>query len=356
MDLIIFCRILLLALIALISGESITTLCNFDRFVGNIHAFLNKCNNHCTILQKFNRIQKFQLKFNDTIEKLKNVEALKFSYNNISVIPAGIDTNFPQLKALIFYGAGLTKITSSDFDQMQNLEFLNLIKNDIKVLEENLFKFNKKLTHIFMSKNKIKIINPTAFYGLSNLYTLNLTNNICCNHVAFNHSEVTKLLISVNDTCWNETSKISQSTSKPLAMDIPIHTAHQTTIKPNDDFREFYNRLQKGSAVEIITTVNSVILIILIILLILHCICKRKPQDKPKSFKPLTIDHTTHEESNSYNVNDYHDVPNVKLEAVIDEEELYSDIKTDDVNKEEQDGCLEVDEAVIYAEIKKINC
>ncbi|KAL7011203.1 hypothetical protein ACKWTF_014155 [Chironomus riparius] len=186
------------------SNQSFTATCDFSKFARKVHKFVSGCNHHCAILQKINQERKVQLHFLQHEETAK-VEALRFDRNNISVIPDGIDTYFPKLKALIFFKVGLRKITSDDFKNLTNLEFLNLNCNQIVVLGENLFQFSTKLTHILMIQNFIVTINPTTFNDLNSLTTLDLSHNLCYNNSAFNHDDVKKLLIDVKLHCWNET-------------------------------------------------------------------------------------------------------------------------------------------------------
>ncbi|KAL7011202.1 hypothetical protein ACKWTF_014154 [Chironomus riparius] len=330
-----------------VASITTTTSCNFTRFGGNVHQFVRRCDNHCTILTNFNKIQRVTLKLDfKSVAESQKVEALKFAHNNIHFIPEGIDTYFPKLKALIFYRAGLKKITSDDFKNLTNLEFLNLNCNQIVVLGENLFKFNPNLSHVFMIQNKIKSINPTAFYGLTLLSTVDLTYNTCCNHSAFNQSDVNLLLKSIKQSCWNDTEN---------NLEAMANTTLTESTNQNIEFKKLFNRFVNRTAnpVEIITIVNSGVLIILIISLILYCICRWKSQKKPAR-KQIKIDHTTHEEFSSQNVNDYREEPNaVKVEDEINKEELYSDIETVNLNKKDQVRGLMVDDAVIYAEVNK---
>lgn len=70
-------------------------------------------------------------------------------------------------------------ITQKDLQPFVKLEHIDLSRNDLEVIERELFKFNVELVVIKISENKIKFIDATAFETLFKLHTLELNDNQC---------------------------------------------------------------------------------------------------------------------------------------------------------------------------------
>lgn len=311
--------------------------------------------------------------------KPEKFELLRFIEKNFPTIPRRIDIYIPNLKALVVFKSNLTKITSEDLKNLKDLEFLNLNYNLIEVLENYLFKFNPKLSTILMKSNRIKFVHPTAFHGLNNVQTLDLQNNHCFNgNTEKNQSKSLKLITEINLKCWTEPMEILKNmsylemeVSKMIIVNIN-DTLHQKLTNMNnhlndlqsqishqnyDNFFDFFKSLieRNWKLMEVITVINSGILVI-IIPLILILICKRKPKDQPSKVKSIKIDHVTHEESGSVTIQKHNEIPINPIYDDTDdaiEEELYSDIPNQNLNKEEQDVSLNIDDSPIYAQIYK---
>jgi len=146
----------------------------------------------------------------ENVENRENVSTFVVIEKIIPYFPQGIDKYFPTLKALQITSSGLRKISSTDLQNLVHLEFLNLDYNDIEILGENLFKFNKNLSAIYLNSNKIKEIIPTAFDGLKNIENLLLTGNICYSGNGVNKDQVMLIINILKTKCWSDSLDIKK--------------------------------------------------------------------------------------------------------------------------------------------------
>ena len=261
-------RFFLLLFVGHVHSQMVTVSCDFNKFPGKLHEAIDHYNSYCSVHNNFTGLQKIELKFDNKMET-EHVEALKFADNNILTIPDGIDTYFPQLKALIIIRSELTTITSEDFKKLTNLEFLNLNNNKIEVLEENLFKFNPKLAHILMIQNRIRIIDSSAFLDLNQLTSLDLSGNICIKNLANNQIGVLMMINKLKLSCWNETLELSRNITK---IDSKINhilpnlnkSAYEIIRKELDDYKSQNNnqkdiKLSPGLIILFVTVIINFI-------------------------------------------------------------------------------------------------
>ena len=90
----------------------------------------------------------------------------------------------------------------------QNLNFLDLSFNSIKVIESKQFQLNINLIELNLSSNSIESLQNNLFYGLNHLITADLSNNpiIDINLNAFNNSFIKMLKLSIanlSETIFN---------------------------------------------------------------------------------------------------------------------------------------------------------
>lgn len=98
---------------------------------------------------------------------------------NLSLFPTNLEKVFKNLISISIYDSKLQQITQSDLKPFVNLKILQLHYNELKLLPENLFRFNPKLEEIYLNSNQISHIDPNVFDGLANLKKLNLDGNKC---------------------------------------------------------------------------------------------------------------------------------------------------------------------------------
>lgn len=123
---------------------------------------------------------------NVTITKPDEAIMYGFVAENMEIyyLPQGIEKIFPILKVLIILNCKLRKITTENLEKLTHLKVLDLSWNEIEFLEPKLFQFNNDLRAIFMSNNKIKIIDSSTFRNMPNLVKLDLQHNICVSLLA----------------------------------------------------------------------------------------------------------------------------------------------------------------------------
>jgi len=131
----------------------------------------------------------------------------------------------------------LKEITQNDLKVFPKLKHLWLIKNEIEVLEENLFKFNPNLIYININDNKVKEVYDSAFGGLNILKRLYLNNNICINDYEEDSYGVVRMIVRMKIICKvPETTTMTTSTTTTtemmnIAEDIKIEESVGTMAK-----------------------------------------------------------------------------------------------------------------------------
>ncbi|RDD40138.1 G-protein coupled receptor GRL101-like protein, partial [Trichoplax sp. H2] len=138
-----------------------------------------------SIILSGNNLQKLNLSANriDHVSELKNLnlslfDSIDFSNNRILDINNQIIPNtqeFPKIRALYIKSNKLNQIHQRAFQNLQNLEILDLQNNNIRVLSfaENL----RSLEKLIMGKNKIQQLKSQYFQNLTNLTELDVSCN-----------------------------------------------------------------------------------------------------------------------------------------------------------------------------------
>lgn len=90
-----------------------------------------------------------------------NTDALVLTFDvnfNISFLPIKIQKVFPHLRHIIAYACRITKITSENFEDLNELTDLNLSYNQIKELTAEVFKDLLSLVVLNLSESSIERI------------------------------------------------------------------------------------------------------------------------------------------------------------------------------------------------------
>jgi hypothetical protein len=119
----------------------------------------------------------------------------------IHYIPRGLNDTFPNLTSLFIYEGRIKKLAQEDLQAYSKLRHLSLAFNDIKVLEEDLFKFNNDLEYVTFWKNKIFEVHPTVFDQLSKLTWLDVDNNQCTSGCGTNRTAVLIVIKKIKENC-----------------------------------------------------------------------------------------------------------------------------------------------------------
>lgn len=97
-----------------------------------------------------------------------------------------------------FENSNLMEIHEIDLAQFSKLKLLDLSRNFLEFIEENLFKFNFDLEEIFLNNNKIQFVDSKAFENLKSLKILDFQENSCDSKILSSKSEIESLKCDEN--------------------------------------------------------------------------------------------------------------------------------------------------------------
>lgn len=95
----------------------------------------------------------------------------------VKYMPIGMEKFFPHIKTILVFAVKLKAIVQSDLKPFAELETIYIWKNDVEILEDNVFEFNKDLQKVDMSFNKISELNQNIFKPLTKLVEVNFESN-----------------------------------------------------------------------------------------------------------------------------------------------------------------------------------
>ena len=111
-------------------------------------------------------------------DKVGSVNAISFQNCSLEKIPKIFFSTFWNVKILEMESVGIKTLDKSDFEFARFLMYLNLAKNKITKLDEELFSRNDMLIGLDFSRNEISSIHDQAFQMTSdNFTTLDLSSN-----------------------------------------------------------------------------------------------------------------------------------------------------------------------------------
>lgn len=130
-------------------------------------------------------------------------KSLKYVYFGSSEIESFTEDFMEQLKEVEFFnanGVGLERIDGS-FRKLKELLVFWGGENRIEELGEKVFEENSNLEAIYLKFNQISFIHPKAFYGLPQLFVLDLSSNKLKNldNIFETLKEVVRLDLSGNE-------------------------------------------------------------------------------------------------------------------------------------------------------------
>jgi Leucine rich repeat len=125
-----------------------------------------------------------------------SIDGFKVEYHELKYFPKNLSKIFANLEAIYLNRGTLREIHSDDLKDFSRLVFLDLYQNEIEVLEMGLFQSNPSLEAIFLSRNRIKTVQSTAFSTGLNLRSLMMDYNPCFSGSAKNNVTAVSALIS----------------------------------------------------------------------------------------------------------------------------------------------------------------
>ena len=137
----------------------------------------------------FENLKKLQhsVLYRNNLKKLDKQFKLKIPQLEVLILagnPIELDRDFftelSNLKELRINGCGIESLPDTVFDSLTQLEVLDLSRNKLTVLTENIFAKNLKLREIDLRLNKLKKI-KVDFTKLKNIERIDLSRNDCIN-------------------------------------------------------------------------------------------------------------------------------------------------------------------------------
>lgn len=140
-----------------------------------------------------------------TIEK-NNADVIGFRAENktLHYLPRGLEKYFDaeKIKFIVIQETGLKEIHQGDLRPFTKLKYFSARKNDLRVIERDLFKFNPEIKYVKLSRNKIRFIDANVFQNLNNLHSLYLDWNICLSTQAIKSKEkISEVLKIIRKQC-----------------------------------------------------------------------------------------------------------------------------------------------------------
>lgn len=200
-------------------GHAVNLDCSFDKLLYRFNGF--NSNKYYTC-----RVTSFENGNNDKImtgytgkhldkKDESDVKMIYMSNLNVKFIPENIGLLF-NLAALSMRDCELIQIRTKDFNGMEDLEYMDLAGNKLKVIPSNAFYSLKSIRSIELSynqieelpngvfsnnvdlvrthliHNKIKLIGSTVFDDMSDLAQVNLEGNVCVSKYYYHIEELKK--------------------------------------------------------------------------------------------------------------------------------------------------------------------
>lgn len=113
----------------------------------------------------------------NTFENLLELNVLDLSLNQITALPRNVFKPLVYLVNLQLQGNQIQIIQSDLFRHNKYLFQLNLSNNNLKIIHSDLFCHNKYLDYSNLSNNSLKIIQPKSFRNNLHLYDLYVNDN-----------------------------------------------------------------------------------------------------------------------------------------------------------------------------------
>ena len=133
--------------------------------------------------------------------KPTNYQSFMFQGETVHYLPKGFGRFFPNLVRLTVYGSELKSLSQNDLKSLTQLQIIDVSMNDLEFLDDDLFEFNSKLTHVNFTSNKLKYVGENSFNNLKNLKQIDLNSNLCINNKASLSSEIPALIQKLKTQC-----------------------------------------------------------------------------------------------------------------------------------------------------------
>lgn len=150
----------------------------------------------------------------ETFENLNNLEELDLSDNEIEEFDESTFEKMKNLKILYLGNLKLNKVPVGIFENLRNLQNISLEGNQLQNIDRSIFKENPKVQNIWLNNNKIRTLNPKTFEGLKNLEYLDLRGNDCIDQY-FAENSLQDLNSELGRKCRQDNVVIEEATFRP---------------------------------------------------------------------------------------------------------------------------------------------
>lgn len=131
-----------------------------------------------------------------------DVKYFRATERKVQFFPRAVTKYFKNIETVQIESAGLREITKNDLKQFgEKLTLLWLSYNKLKVIESDLFEFNKNLGAVSFDYNEILHVGSGAFNTLNDLRDLGFRDNKCFNFHAYNRFQVFDLKKDLERNC-----------------------------------------------------------------------------------------------------------------------------------------------------------
>lgn len=143
-----------------------------------------------------NVIRKHELKKTNA-----DVKLLKVHNQTLHELPERLGLFFLQIEGLEVINSGLIIINKEHLKDMKNLKYLNLMKNKIEVLRNDVFYHNPKIQFLIICCNKLKVIGTNIFENFYNVKHVDFRRNICLSTKSDDSTDLAKMKIEIRKKC-----------------------------------------------------------------------------------------------------------------------------------------------------------
>ncbi|KAL7014227.1 hypothetical protein ACKWTF_015811 [Chironomus riparius] len=144
---------------------------------------------------------------NEDLQKVTDCTTIDFNRLNLEIIEFEFGNEFYHLQGLAFDNNKLKEFPNFFLTNLPNLRKFSAKNNFLEVLDENFFKYNKKLKIVNFSGNLLRSLSPNLFINLKKLIKLHFYENFCINS-GYPETSIEDLARDVKHNCNEELNMI----------------------------------------------------------------------------------------------------------------------------------------------------
>lgn len=148
------------------------------------------------------------------LQEFPKLNKLTIDSSEIPIVKGNLlGPQFSQIEELFLSKNKIRMVEEQAFVNLANLLEIRLNDNEIQSLSQKLFESNHKLRHIYLENNQIRMIDPRTFENLNQLVVLDFWENECFNQYVGCRDCDTKINHTVLDhnlqTCYENHKRSS---------------------------------------------------------------------------------------------------------------------------------------------------